>query len=128
MPNVSKEFINALSIFIISLIVSYISLVFWRVCATKNCNAKAGRNSVCNCDTTAFCNKNYKACFQNIYSLTTNLIIRIFGFDPNINEDSVTEEEIRMLVDVGEEKSYRKHSKEMINNILSLMMCLLQKL
>lgn len=49
---------------------------------------------------------------------TTNFFIRLFGFDPNQEADNVTEEEIRMMVDVGEEKgTIRDTEKEMINNV-----------
>ena len=51
-------------------------------------------------------------------SFSTNLIVRLFGMDPHADEEQVTEEEIRMLVDVGEEKGVIEGSqKEMINNI-----------
>jgi putative hemolysin len=44
--------------------------------------------------------------------------VRLFGIDPAAEEEMVTEEEIRMLVDVGEEKGAIDESeKEMINNI-----------
>ncbi|TFG81749.1 MAG: HlyC/CorC family transporter [Erysipelotrichales bacterium] len=51
-------------------------------------------------------------------TVSTNFFIRLFGFDPNQQDDEVTEEEIRMMVDVGEEKgTIRDTEKEMINNI-----------
>ncbi|MBO5797061.1 MAG: HlyC/CorC family transporter [Clostridia bacterium] len=51
-------------------------------------------------------------------SFSTNLIVRLFGMDPHADEEEVTEEEIRMMVDVGEEKGVIEGSqKEMINNI-----------
>jgi putative hemolysin len=116
-PNVSKEFINALSIFIISLIVSYISLVFGEFVPRKIAMQKPEEIAFVTATPLLFVIKITKP-VSKIYSLTTNLIIRIFGFDPNINEDSVTEEEIRMLVDVGEEKGVIENTqKEMINNI-----------
>jgi CBS domain containing-hemolysin-like protein len=41
----------------------------------------------------------------------------MFGLDPNADEETVTEEEIRMMVDVGQEKGVIEDSqKEMINN------------
>jgi len=44
-----------------------------------------------------------------LLNASTNLIVRLFGIDPNADEEEVTEEEIRMMVDVGEEKGpYRK--------------------
>ncbi|MBR4287782.1 MAG: HlyC/CorC family transporter [Clostridia bacterium] len=56
--------------------------------------------------------------FVRFLSFSTNLIVKILGFDPNADEESVTEEEIRMMVDVGGEKGViEDDQKEMINNI-----------
>ncbi len=53
-----------------------------------------------------------------LLSAATNLFVRLFGMDPHADEEAVTEEEIRMLVDVGEEKGVIEETqKEMINNI-----------
>lgn len=53
-----------------------------------------------------------------LLSVSTNLIVRLFGMDPHADEEQVTEEEIRMMVDVGEEKGVIEGAqKEMINNI-----------
>lgn len=53
-----------------------------------------------------------------LLSFSTNLVVKLFGFDPNTDEESVTEEEIRMMVDVGQEKGVIEDAqKEMINNI-----------
>lgn len=56
--------------------------------------------------------------FVRFLTLSTNLLIRLFGIDPNSLEDDVTEEEIRMMVDVGEEKgAIQERERIMINNI-----------
>ena len=56
--------------------------------------------------------------FVKILSLSTNGLVRLLGYDPNASEEPVTEEEIRMMVDVGGEKGVIEDSqKEMINNI-----------
>ena len=56
--------------------------------------------------------------FVRVLSASTNLVVRLFGLDPNANEDVVTEEEIRMMVDVGQEKGViEDQQKEMIDNI-----------
>ena len=48
----------------------------------------------------------------------SNAFSKLLGFDPKGQEELVTEEEIRMMVDVGNEKgSSRKARREMINNI-----------
>ncbi|MDE8315028.1 hemolysin family protein [Erysipelothrix rhusiopathiae] len=49
-----------------------------------------------------------------VLSVSTNLVLRIIGIDPDKAEDEVTEEEIRIMVDAGE---IDVTEKEMINNI-----------
>ncbi len=56
--------------------------------------------------------------FVRLLSVSTNVVVRLFGIDPNASEENVTEEEIRMMVDVGGEKGVIEDTqKEMINNI-----------
>ncbi|MGN0171691.1 MAG: hemolysin family protein [Acutalibacteraceae bacterium] len=53
-----------------------------------------------------------------LLSRFSNLISRLFGVDPHASQEEVTEEEIRLLVDVGEETGVIEGSqKQMINNI-----------
>ena len=56
--------------------------------------------------------------FVRLLTASTNFIVRLFGIDPNANDEEVTEEEIRMMVDVGEERgAIQETEKEMINNV-----------
>ena len=57
--------------------------------------------------------------FVTLLTLSTNFFIRIMGGDPHaVNEDVVSEEEIRLMVDVGEEKgTIQEIEREVINNI-----------
>jgi len=56
--------------------------------------------------------------FVKLLTLSTNLCVRMFGVDPNDNKEQVTEEEIRMMVDVGNENgTIQEAEKIMINNI-----------
>lgn len=56
--------------------------------------------------------------FHVVMSGVANGFSRLFGVDPDATDDEVTEEEIRLLVDVGEEKGVIEETqKEMINNI-----------
>lgn len=51
-------------------------------------------------------------------SVSTDLVLRLCGIDPNEAEDQVSEEEIRMLVDAGSEKGTIDHQeKELIQNV-----------
>lgn len=53
-----------------------------------------------------------------ILSATTNLILRLLGIDPHAEEEEVTEDDIRMMVDMGEEVgAIEETEKEMIENI-----------
>lgn len=56
--------------------------------------------------------------FIGLLSASTNFVLRLLGIDPNASEQTVTEEEILMMVDVGEEKGVIGEStKDMIENI-----------
>ena len=56
--------------------------------------------------------------FYAVTSGAAGLLVRLFGVDPNREPAQVTEEEIRMMVDVGNEKGVIEESdREMINNI-----------
>ncbi len=56
--------------------------------------------------------------FVKVLSVSMNAVLRVMGIDPNAEPEEVTEEEIRMMVDVGGEKGVIEDTqKEMINNI-----------
>lgn len=56
--------------------------------------------------------------FVKILSFSTNGILRLIGIDPDAEPESATEENIRMMLDAGNEKGTIEESeKEMINNI-----------
>ena len=53
-----------------------------------------------------------------LLSATTNGVLRLIGINPHQSEPEVTEEEIRMMIDVGEEDGTIEQSeKEMLHNI-----------
>ncbi len=56
-----------------------------------------------------------------LLTASTNGILRLFGVDPTKKDASVTEEEIRMMLDLGEETgSIAPDEGEMIDNVLAL--------
>lgn len=56
--------------------------------------------------------------FVHLLTFSTKTVLRILGINPDQQPEEVTEEEIRMMVDVGEEKgTIRETEKEMINNV-----------
>ncbi|MFL0269905.1 hemolysin family protein [Candidatus Clostridium radicumherbarum] len=57
--------------------------------------------------------------FVKILTLSTNFFSRVLNLDNESNEEKVTEEEIRMMIDVGEENGVLNETeKEMIDGIL----------
>ena len=62
----------------------------------------------------------FKICLPLVKFLTlsTNSVVRVFGVDPNAKGEEATEEEIRMMIDVGSERGTIQDAERlMINNI-----------
>lgn len=109
--------ISALSTVLITVIMSYFSLVLGELTPKKIAMHAPEKVSFTVVPVLLFVNKTARP-FVKLLSASTNGIVRIFGIDPNADEDIVTEEEIRMMVDVGQEKGVIEDvQKEMINNI-----------
>lgn len=111
------NFILGLATVVITIAVSYFSLVLGELVPKKIAMQKPERVSFAVVKTLLVFSKIVKP-FVKILSLSTNGVVRLFGLDPNAGDEVVTEEEIRMMVDVGEEKGViESEQKEMINNI-----------
>ena len=107
---------NTISIVIITVILSYFSLVFGELVpkrlAMKN-PEKIAFGTIGIIRTIHI----MTSPIVNFLNFSTNSICKIFGVGPQ-DEETVTEEEIRMMVDVGEEKgSIEEEEKELINNV-----------
>ncbi|MEG0546898.1 MAG: hemolysin family protein [Oscillospiraceae bacterium] len=109
--------ISAVSTVLITLVMSYFSLVLGELVPKKIAMQKYEKISFAVVPILSFVNK-IMLPFVKVLSFSTNAVVRIFGIDPNADEEIVTEEEIRMMVDVGQEKGVIEDvQKEMINNI-----------
>jgi putative hemolysin len=109
--------IGTLSLVLVTLIMSYFSLVLGELVPKRIAMQKAEKVSYAVVGVLLFINK-ITTPFVKILSLSTNGVIRLIGLDPNADEEQVTEEEILMMVDVGEEKGVIENAqREMINNI-----------
>ncbi len=116
MPSIELSTWNGISIVVITIVLSYFSLVFGELVpkriAMKNYE-KISFAAVGVIKTIAL----FTAPFVKFLTFSTNLISMIFGVTAT-DEQTVTEEEIRMMVDVGEEKgNIESQEKKMINNI-----------
>ena len=113
---ISLEVWRNISIVLITIILSYFTLIFGELVpkrvAMKNYEKIAyytiGLIRVISTIT---------APFVKLLTTSTNLVSKIFGVGES-DEQTVTEEEIRMMIDVGQEKgSIDETEKEMINNV-----------
>ncbi len=115
-PSISLTIWNDISIVIITIILSYFTLIFGELVpkriAMKN-PEKIAFGSIKIIRAIAI----ITAPFVKFLTFSTNIISKIFGVSEEDNE-TVTEEEIRMMVDVGEEKgTIEQEEKNMINNV-----------
>lgn len=107
---------NTISIVLITMILSYFTLVFGELVpkriAMKN-SEKIAYRSVGVIKAISV----ITGPFVRFLTFSTNIISKLFGVSPQ-DEETVTEEEIRMMVDVGEEKgAIEEEEKELINNV-----------
>ncbi|NMP37931.1 MAG: HlyC/CorC family transporter [Clostridiales bacterium] len=118
MPDaIPRGLIQGASVVLITLIISFFSLVLGELAPKRIAMQIPEKVSFKVVGVLLFFAKFFKPLVK-ILSLSTNGVVRLFGFDPNADQESVTEEEIRMMVDVGEEKGVIENTqKEMINNI-----------
>lgn len=109
--------ISGASVVIVTIIMSYFSLVLGELVPKKIAMQIPEKISFKIVDILLFFSKIFSPLVK-ILSVSTNAVVRLLGFNPHADEETVTEEEIRMMVDVGGEKGVIEDvQKEMINNI-----------
>ena len=109
--------INGFSTVIITLIMSYFSLVLGELVPKKVAMSKPEKMAFMVAPILVFVAKVTNPIVRFL-AFSTNGVLRLIGIDPHADEEVVTEEEIRMMVDVGGEKGVIEDTQiEMINNI-----------
>lgn len=109
--------ISGFSTILITLVMSYFSLVLGELVPKKIAMNKPEKMAFMAAPILIFVSKITKPLVKFL-AFSTNTVLRIFGIDPHADEEVVTEEEIRMMVDVGGEKGVIEDVQiEMINNI-----------
>ena len=115
--DVPESIVSPIAVVLITLVMSYFSLVLGEL-APKRIGMQVPEKIAFAVAKPLLVISKITAPFVKFLSLSTNGVVRLLGFDPNANEEVVTEEEIRMMVDVGGEKGVIEDTqKEMINNI-----------
>ena len=115
--NLPVATLDAIAVVVITLILSYFTLIFGelvpkRLAMKKSESIAMGISGIIS---------GIAVVFRPIVwflSVSTNLVLRLLGIDPDEAEDEVSEEEIRMMVDMGSEKgTIDTQEKEFIQNV-----------
>lgn len=115
-PSLSISTWKSISIIIITIILSYFTLVFGELVPKRIAMKYYEKVSFASIGVIKTISV-ITAPFVKFLTFSTNIVSKLFGVTGE-EEDNVTEEEIRMMVDVGEEKgTIKEEEKEMINNV-----------
>lgn len=115
-PAVSIEIWQSISIIIITIILSFFTLVFGELVPKRLAMKHYEKISYI---TIGVIRAIYVVTvpFVKLLTISTNIVSKIFGVSEK-DEEIVTEEEIKMMVDEGEEKgSIKEEEKNLINNV-----------
>ena len=115
--NLPAATLDAIAVVVITLILSYFTLIFGelvpkRLAMKKSESIAMGISGIISGIAVVF------RPIVWLLSVSTNLVLRLLGIDPDEAEDEVSEEEIRMMVDMGSEKgTIDTQEKEFIQNV-----------
>ena len=109
--------LDTIAVILITILLSYFTLVFGELVPKRIAMKRAESLALAMSALITFISHLF-APIVWFLTLSTNSILRLFGIDPNTEDNNVSEEEIRMMVDVGSEKGViDQDEKEMIQNV-----------
>ncbi|MEG1968470.1 MAG: CNNM domain-containing protein, partial [Clostridia bacterium] len=109
--------LDTAAVIVITLILSYFTLVFGELVPKRIAMKKAEALALGMSGLITAISKLF-APLVWLLTASTNGILRLFGIDPNAEDEEVSEEEIRMMVDVGNQKGVIDPvEREMIQNV-----------
>ena len=114
---ISEGTLNTLCVILITLVLSYFTLVFGELVPKRIAMKRAEQLALGLSGLLRFISRLF-APIVWLLSASTNGVLRLFGIDPNEQDDTVTEEEIRMMIDAGSEKgAIDEDEKELLQNV-----------
>ncbi len=109
--------LNTIAVIVITLILSYFTLVFGELVPKRIAMNNAEKLALGLSGLISFISRLF-APLVWLLTVSTNGVLRLLGMDPNAEDEEATEENIRMMVDVGSEKGTIDHTeREMIQNV-----------
>ena len=114
---IPEKTLDAIAVVLITLLLSYITLIFGELVPKRLAMHNSEKIALGVSGLVTAASKIF-APLVGLLTVSTNGILRLFGIDPNEDDDQVTEEEIRMMVDAGSEKgTIDNEEKDMIQNV-----------
>ena len=114
---ISANVLDSIAVIFITIILSYFTLVFGELVPKQVAMRKAEPLALGMSGPISTIAKVF-APLVSLLTVSTNAVLRLLGIDPNAEEENVSEEEIRMMVDVGSEKGTIDHDeREFIQNV-----------
>ena len=113
----SADVLHSVSVVIITIVLSYFTLVFGELVPKQVAMRKAEKLAL---GMSGLISGIAKLCAPLVWLLTasTNAVLRLMGIDPNAVPDEVGEEEIRMMVEAGNESgTIDNEEREFIQNV-----------
>jgi putative hemolysin len=113
----SAETINSIAVILITLTLSYFTLVLGELVPKRIAQHAPEKTARLVCPAVAVIKTVLKPIIW-VLTVSTNLCLRVFGIRSDEKDDTVTEDEIRIMVDIGEESgTIDATASEMIDNI-----------
>lgn len=111
------DILDSIAVVLITIILSYFTLVFGELLPKQVAMRKAEPLALGLSALISTIAKVFNP-LVSFLTFSTNTCLRLFGIDPNAEEEQVSEEEIRMMVDVGSEKgTIDDEEREFIQNV-----------
>ncbi|MBE6008353.1 MAG: HlyC/CorC family transporter [Lachnospiraceae bacterium] len=115
--NVPVNVVDSASVIVITVILSYFTLVFGELVPKQVAMRKAEPLALMMSALISGVSRVFSP-LVSFLTFSTNTILRLFGIDPDKNDDVVSEEEIRMMVDVGSERgTIDEDERDFIENV-----------
>ena len=111
---VPKETLNTISVIVITILLSFITLVFGELVPKRLAMRKTESIALALSGTVSFISKAFSPLVW-LLTASTNGVLRLLGIDPNAEDSEVSEEDIRMMADAGTEKGVINEDE---NNII----------
>ncbi len=113
----SENVLDTISVVFITIVLSYFTLVFGELVPKQIAMRKAEKLALGMSGFISGISKIF-APLVSLLTVSTNGFLRLLGIDPNEQDDEVSEEEIRMMVDVGSEKgTIDDEERDFIQNV-----------